>query len=370
MEIGLAIGQQDDLHGSFLPLGENRPVDLWLAPVRRGVLHFQRSAPLDLDPVVIGWRRQPGSPIRSWRWDNPPPAGGWVRRSGFRRTLDVGGVAAVTEHKARTQRNAQPGAKLTRSKINFILWRLFSGSRALPETRFSSRSRRLSNSGRRWKMATARSQMRLSKPGRAGDHLARRHIVRYRRLRREDDAVAQAAMPGDTGLAGQNRVVPDHRGAGQAHLRAQQRVLADARSMAHLHQVIDFGSIADFGGAHGRPVDAGVGLDIHPAAQPYRAGLRNLLPVAGVIFGKSKSVGADNRPVFERDVVPQDAGFPHHGMGMGEEVAAGLHARIEHHMGQQRGMGPQRARCGPTTTYAPMWAPSPISALGSMTAVG
>jgi len=40
-------------------------------------------------------------------------------------------------------------------------------------------------------------------------------------------------------------------------------------------------------------------------------------------------------------MVAQDAIFPHHSMSVSEEMSAGHDARVEHHVGQQRGMSPQ-----------------------------
>ena len=88
------------------------------------------------------------------------------------------------------------------------------------------------------------------------------------------------------------------------------------------------------------------------------------------VLGKSESVGADDCAVFERDVVAQNAVLAHHGVGVGKEMVAHLNSGIEHHVGQQRGVRTNAdVRARPRHT-PPMCAPSPISAVGSMTAVG
>jgi len=73
------------------------------------------------------------------------------------------------------------------------------------------------------------------------------------------------------------------------------------------------------------PVDAGVGLDIDAAAR--RTGLTGgFFPVAGLVFCEAKAVGAHDGAIFEGDVVAEDAVFTDDGVGVCEEVIAGLNA--------------------------------------------
>ena len=99
--------------------------------------------------------------------------------------------------------------------------------------------------------------------------------------------------------------------------------------------------VANLGCADRRAVDARIGLDINAVADPHRARLRNLLPVPGIVLRKPETIGADNRAVLERHVVPKNASFAHYRVRMGKEVAARLHARIENHVRQQGGVRPQ-----------------------------
>ena len=174
--------------------------------------------------------------------------------------------------------------------------------------------------------------------GRAGDHFAGRNVVGDGRLRGENDAVADHAVAGDADLTGENDVVADDRGAGKACLRADQRVVADTGAVADLDEIVDLGAVADFGCADGSAVNGGVGLYVNAAADANGAGLRNLLPVTLLVFGKAEAVRADDDAIFERDVVAEDAVFADDRVRVREEVAADLNAGIEHDVGQDGGV--------------------------------
>ena len=189
-------------------------------------------------------------------------------------------------------------------------------------------------------MAVARSQMRLSKPGEPEIILPGGHIVRHRGLRGQDHAVAHGAVAGHSGLSGEDGVFADDGRAGQPGLRAQQGVFAHARAVAHLHQVVDFRSAGDLGRAHGRAVDAGVGLNVDPVADDDRPGLRDLLPAAFVVLGETEAVAANHDAIFERDVIAEDAVFADDGVRMREEIAADLDAGVDGYMGQKLGARP------------------------------
>ncbi len=161
------------------------------------------------------------------------------------------------------------------------------------------------------------------------------------RLRREYHAISDAAVAGDSRLPGENHIVADHRGAGQAGLRADQGIFADARTMSYLDKVVDLAAVADFRGANRCAVDAGVGLNVNAVAEPHRARLRNLLPLAQIILRESEAVCADDRTIFKGDMVAEHATLAHDRMSVSKEVAAALHARIQHHVRQQRGVRPE-----------------------------
>jgi hypothetical protein len=58
--------------------------------------------------------------------------------------------------------------------------------------------------------------------------------------------------------------------------------------------------------------------------------LRNLLPLAEIVFRESEAVGSNDCAVLERDVVAKHAALTDNRMGVREEVAAGSNPRIEH----------------------------------------
>ncbi len=64
--------------------------------------------------------------------------------------------------------------------------------------------------------------------------------------------------------------------------------------------------------------------------------------MAGLVFGKAKAVSPNDDPVFERDMVAQDAVLAHHGMSVRKEMAARFHSRVKDHVGEQRGARAQR----------------------------
>ena len=188
-------------------------------------------------------------------------------------------------------------------------------------------------------MATARSQMRLSKPGEPeiilpGGTSCETADCAVRMT--PSPTVQWPAMPT---WPARITLLPMTEEPARPVCAQSSVFVADARAVAHLDEVVDLGAVADFGGAHRGAVDGGVGLHVHAVADAHRAGLRNFFPVALFVFGKAEAVGADDGAVFKRDVVAEDAVLAHHRVRVGEEVAAGLDAGIEHHVGQERGVG-------------------------------
>ena len=195
-------------------------------------------------------------------------------------------------------------------------------------------------------MVTARSQTRLSKPGEPEIILPGGTSCETADCAVRITPSPTVQWPATPVCPARITLLPTIRRAGQPGLRADQRVLADVRGVADLDQIVHLGSVADPRLAHRCPVDAGVGLHVHAVAQPHRPRLRNLLPVALLVLGESEAVRADDDAVFQRHVVAQNAVLPHHGVSMGKEMAARLDARIEHHVGQQRGMSAQLDAAG------------------------
>ena len=104
--------------------------------------------------------------------------------------------------------------------------------------------------------------------------------------------------------------------------------------MTHLNEIVDLGAVADFGGADSGAVDGRVGLHVDAAADADGPRLRNLFPMALLVFGEAKAISADDDAILKRDVVAENAILADHGVSVREEVAADLHAGIEHDVRQ------------------------------------
>ena len=169
----------------------------------------------------------------------------------------------------------------------------------------------------------------------AADHLSILDIIGNAALGRGHHAVADAAVPRDPHLPGEDHVLAHFGGPGQSHLGAQQAVFAHGRAVSHLHQIVDLGPAFDAGLAHAGAVHAGVGLEFDIVLQHRWPGLHDLMPRALVILGKSEAVAADHRPVLEHDVIAQAAVLAHHRMGVREEIVADPRPAIDDHVRQQ-----------------------------------
>src|SRR5690349_19341814 len=112
-------------------------------------------------------------------------------------------------------------------------------------------------------------------------------------------------------------------------------MLPDAGTVPNLHQVVDLGAAPDAGLLHARPVHARVGLDFDIVLNDYRLGLRNLVPVAGVILGEAKAIGPDDGAVLQQHAVAEAAALAYHRMGMGKEIVADSGTAIDDNVRQQ-----------------------------------
>ena len=149
MELDLLSRQQQDFDSAFFGFGEFRPARLHGPTICRGVGDLDWTAAAQLELVSRGLSRRQvvdakaGAGIIDFKQAN--------RRAGAIFYCDLKGMgvtACEKQHGGQEQSGLQlrPPSELAASF-------------------FSSRSRRLSSSGSRWKMVTARSQTRLSKPG-------------------------------------------------------------------------------------------------------------------------------------------------------------------------------------------------------------
>jgi hypothetical protein len=134
----------------------------------------------------------------------------------------------------------------------------------------------------------------------------------------ENDSITDAAMAGDAGLASEDDVIADDRGASQAGLRADERILTDLGAVTNLDQVVDFAAVADFGGANGSAVDAGVGLHVNAVAETDGARLGDFFPMALLVIGEAEAIRANDGTVFKRSVIANNAVFTDHGVSVGK----------------------------------------------------
>src|SRR5258708_5380962 len=117
-------------------------------------------------------------------------------------------------------------------------------------------------------------------------------------LRDGDHAVADLAVAGDADLSGEDDVVSNIRRPCQADLRAQQRVGPHRTTVADVDHVIELGATRDVSFSNAGAVDAGVGLHLDIVLHHYLAGLNDLVPAAGVVFGEAETVAADHNSVL------------------------------------------------------------------------
>ena len=92
--------------------------------------------------------------------------------------------------------------------------------------------------------------------------------------------------------------------------------------MADLRKIVDFCASANPGLADAGAVHAGIGLDFDRVFENGRPGLDDLVPDSSLVFGKTKSVGADHGPVLQHNVVAEAAIFSNDGVSVGEEMAS------------------------------------------------
>src|SRR5882672_13070 len=105
--------------------------------------------------------------------------------------------------------------------------------------------------------------------------------------------------------------------------------------MAHLNQIIDLSAASDMSFANARSIDAGIGLHFDVVFDHCWAGLHDLLPLTGIIFGKAKAIGSKYRAVLQHSRVAYPAVLPHDGMGVCEKVVTDPRYRIDDDVCQQ-----------------------------------
>src|SRR5262249_5667673 len=106
--------------------------------------------------------------------------------------------------------------------------------------------------------------------------------------------------------------------------------------MPDVSEVVDLGVAPDARLAQAGAVDARVGLNLNVVFQHHAAGLRDFVPVAVVILGKTESARADHDSVVQQHVVTDLAVLADGDMGVGKEVFADPDSTIDDHVWQQR----------------------------------
>src|SRR5579864_9138679 len=87
-------------------------------------------------------------------------------------------------------------------------------------------------------------------------------------------------------------------------------------------------------------VDAGISLDFHVIVDDDWHGLRNLVPVAEIIFGESETVRSNDHAILQQHVISETAALADHGVRVSQEVVADFHATIDDYVRQQYGVVP------------------------------
>ena len=139
-------------------------------------------------------------------------------------------------------------------------------------------------------------------------------------------------MPHRSSLPAKGIVIADGYAAGDSYHSHKQVILAYHIVMSQMHQVIQFGPVADNRTANGRPVNTGVAADLHVIAQHYIAGLLHLV-MFPVVRHKTEAVTADDTAGLQYIPVADDAAFPHRSVRIYHAVFSHFHMASDIRMG-------------------------------------
>src|ERR1035438_5049753 len=112
--------------------------------------------------------------------------------------------------------------------------------------------------------------------------------------RAQHGAGFNAGLVADPHLPADDGVVFHHHAARKTGLRRHHHVAADAAVVAHMHHVVELGSLTDGSDSQRGAVHAGIGADLDIIANLHAAHLRKLLP-AVLLHHIAKTIGADYR---------------------------------------------------------------------------
>src|SRR5271166_84826 len=115
-------------------------------------------------------------------------------------------------------------------------------------------------------------------------------------------------------------------------------MLTNMGAVADLHQIVDLGAAGNAGFADAGAIDAGIGLDFYIVLDDDRHRLRDLVPVAEIIFSEPEAVGANDHAILQQHIISQAAVLADDGVSVGQEIVPDLYPRIKHHVRQQHGV--------------------------------
>src|ERR1700676_3013683 len=117
-------------------------------------------------------------------------------------------------------------------------------------------------------------------------------------------------------------------------------MLSNMRAMADLHQIVDLGASRNVGLADAGAIDAGIGLDFHVVFDDDRHRLRDLVPVAEIVFGESETIPTNDHPILQQNIISQTALLADDRMSVSHEVLADFNVTVDNHVRQQNGVLP------------------------------
>src|SRR2546427_4864622 len=145
----------------------------------------------------------------------------------------------------------------------------------------------------------------------AGIVVPRRHVAMDAGLRSDARAVAHRQMTRGPDLPAEHHARAERRAARETDLGGDQAVGADAAAVAHHHEVVDLGPMADDRRTECRAIHGRVGADLDVVLDDHAAHLWDL-PVSIRERQEPEPIAADHRAGVERDPVSDPHPLPHH----------------------------------------------------------
>ena len=135
-------------------------------------------------------------------------------------------------------------------------------------------------------------------------------------------------MIGDAALPPINDEIAQRHAARNADLAGDDAMTANARVVPDLHEIINFGALADHRVAERAAIDRRVGADFHPVLDDDAAELRDLDMAARRADEKPKPGAANRAPGLNQDVVAKMR-EPYGDVGADFAVASDGHAAAD-----------------------------------------